>query len=220
MLSLIKKDLIVLRRMIIFAAGYSVFIFLAFSNPVFRPFIYIMGAVVIGYIFVLSVIQAEFKNNSDVILNSLPVSRKDIVSARFVSIFILTALALAILGSVGLILRVLPLPLEVPIITLRDALISLGLIVLMSALFLPAYHLTAGKWLQILNIIFFMVVFFAPATITQILVEHTDKAWALNLVEFHMNTPWLLPSLSAAVLALMLLLSFTLTLIIYRKRDF
>lgn len=220
MLSLIKKDLIVLRRMIIFAGGYSLFIFFAFNNPVFKPFLYIMGGVVIGYIFVLSALQAEFKNNSDVILNSLPVSRKDIVTARFLSIFVLAALALVILGSVGFLLRVLPFPLEVPIISLRDVLISLGLIVLMSVLFMPAYHFTSGKWLQIINIVFFMLIFFAPATIFQFLAEHTDKAWALNLVSLHMNRPWMFPSIAFVVLTLLLLLSYTSTLRIYQKRDF
>ncbi|MCG9969458.1 ABC-2 transporter permease [Pelotomaculum terephthalicicum JT] len=87
MLNLILKDILIQKRTIIFALLYGVFIFFAFSKPPFSQCIYSMGAMGISYILILTALQADFKNNTMVILNSLPVRRSEIVASKYLSMF-------------------------------------------------------------------------------------------------------------------------------------
>jgi len=218
LLSLIKKDFIVLKRTMLFGIAYSVFVFFAFSNPVFSQFTYIMGAVATGYIFSLTAIQAEFKNNTDVIINSLPVTRREVVTARYISLFILTAAAVAIVAAVGLALKLTPLPFNIRFINLQDAAVSIALVAFLNAFLIPIFYLTSGRWLQLVNIALFMVIFFAPSTLYQFFIEHKGSPGMSFVIDFAVRSPWILPLLGTAILLLLLATSFLFSLRIYLKK--
>ena len=81
---------------------FSIFLFIVFSSNDFRDFAYSMAAIGIAYITIIGIAQSEYKNNSDIIINSLPTTRREIVAAKYLSVVTCTVIALLIVGAVGI----------------------------------------------------------------------------------------------------------------------
>ncbi|MGI5920478.1 MAG: ABC-2 transporter permease [Syntrophomonadaceae bacterium] len=216
MYNLLRKDILVQKNSLWFCVGYSIFIFFAFSGPTFRPLIYVMGATVIAYVLVLSAIQAEFKNNSDLILLSFPVKRQQVVASKYIGVLIFTFIALAVIGLLGLILSFCPLPFPTRLINWTDAVITVISVMLLTSIYLPIYYKTAGRWVQIINAIVFMVIFFVPSSLVN-LASHQQILW---LEETASQNPWLLTVLALAIMGIIFYASYLISLRIYQRKDF
>ena len=219
MLNLLRKDILVQKHTIWFALGYSIFIFFAFSNKTFAPFVYIMGAVAISYVLILSAVQSELKNNSDLVLLSLPVKRQEVVAAKYLAILVFILLSLITMGIIGLIFMQSPLPFPTRLINWQDAAITLVSVILMTSIYLPAYYKLGGKWLQVINIVLFMIIFFAPSTIVGYLNAHQQDQGVQWLVQTVVQNPYLASWLGIICVAGLMLISFLISLNIYRKQD-
>ncbi|HEX3010963.1 MAG TPA: ABC-2 transporter permease [Syntrophomonadaceae bacterium] len=220
MFNLIRKDLLAQKHYLWFALGYSVFVFLAFSKPIFLPFVYIMGSVAIAYVMVLSAIQTEYINKSDIVLLSLPVQRREVVISKYLAIFLFTFAALAFMATVGLAIKLSPLPFTVRLIQWQDIVITIISVMLMAAIYFPLYYKVEGKWVQALNIIVFMLLFFAPANIINYLSQNQHSNWVTVLLQISSQRPWLIPLLGVVIGLVILAVSLVISLRIYERKDF
>jgi ABC-type transport system involved in multi-copper enzyme maturation permease subunit len=208
------------KKILWFGFAYSIFLFMVFSNPIFRDFVYIMTAFGISYIAIIGAIQTEYKNNSDIVLNSLPISRREIVLSKYLTIFVFAGIALLIVAIIGLFFHLAPLPFEHRLININDILITLISVLLLSAVSLPAYFKTGAQWLRVINIIVFMLIFFAPAQIARYVLENQHQPGLQKLIDLAQQNPWLLAVSSLVTLLVLLLLSYLLAVRIYSRRDF
>lgn len=64
-----------------------------------------MGPVAISYMLVLSANANDEKNKSEIILNSLPISRSKIVFAKYLAVAVYIVLGLLLSGAVGAVLK-------------------------------------------------------------------------------------------------------------------
>lgn len=214
---LIKKELIVQKKMLLFGLFYAVFLFFVFANPAFQEFTYSMAAFGIAYITVIGVAQAEYKNNSDVIINSLPVTRREVVAAKYMSILTFTIIALLLVGLVGSLFHFLIPVLNYRLINTADVFTTAVSIILLAAISLPIYFKTSAQWTRVVNVVVFLVIFFAPAQLAGYMVQNGQQPWASSLA---VSQNWQLCLSGLIVLMVILLLSYFISLRIYLHKDF
>lgn len=217
---LIKKELILQKKMLLFGMGYSIFLFIVFSNPIFQEFTYTMAAFGISYITIIGIAQAEHKNNSDMVINSLPITRREIVAAKYLSIMAAIAAALVIVSLVGLVFHQFAPPFNYRLITGKDVFTTFVSVLLLSALSLPIYFKTGAQWVRMVNVVIFLIIFFAPVQIAGFIIKNQQVPWIQNLIIISRDQLWL-PVVGGSVFMLILLLaSYFISLRIYKKKDF
>lgn len=217
---LIKKELIVQKKLLLFGLFYAAFLFFVLSNPVFREFNYSMAASGIAYITLIGVAQAEYKNNSDIIINSLPLTRRVVVAAKYLSILAFTIIALLLVGAVGLIFHFLLPVLNHRLLNTFDIITTTVSITLLAAVSLPIYFKTSAQWTRVVNVVIFLIIFFAPAQLIGYLAQNGQDPWVGSPVGLAGNQNWLLSLTGLAVLMVILFISYFISLRIYLNKDF
>ena len=92
MVKLVWKDLLILKRYLWVAPLYGIFAFFAFRT---MPDGGLSAATVaVTYMFMLQSITQDDKNMSEIMLNSLPLRRRDIVLAKYLSVFLYASLGI------------------------------------------------------------------------------------------------------------------------------
>jgi ABC-type transport system involved in multi-copper enzyme maturation permease subunit len=219
--SLILKDILLQKKAVLFTIGYSLFILIAFQNPVFSEAAYIMGAVASGYMFILGACAYDEKNKSDIVLNSLPVKRAAIVRAKYAGVLVFTAIALLIIGLMGAVMKGIGLPVPQRYIGWPDmagAFASLGLL---ASLYYPFAFRFGYIKSRMFNLVLFMLVFFSPAVLSEYLKKQYSRENLEQAVVRLVALPdWLVGlGLVLAVLAL-LQVSLLLSIRFYKQREF
>lgn len=220
MLSLIYKDIILQKKMFLFALGYAVFLFFAFRTPEFVNGVYVMGSFAIAYLFLLTSVAWDDKNKSEIILNSLPVRREDIVKAKYLFVLVSAALGIAIMGVTGLILKKFGLATHASYLGWPDALESLTSVAFLSAIYLPFYYRFGSIYMKIINVVIFMLVFFLPSFILGYVREHPDQRLVAHTLRILATTPeWLLILTVCALVFGLMAGSMLIAIRVYRKKD-
>jgi ABC-type transport system involved in multi-copper enzyme maturation permease subunit len=179
-----------------------------------------MGGMAITYMLLLSAIQNEYKNNTNMVINSLPVSRREVVTAKYLSVIVFTLLGTAVIGVIGAVVVALPLPFHHRYLNLRDIVIIMSSSMLMTACILPFYFKTGGKNMQMFTIVLFLVFFFAPAQIAGLMSKSRDASWVIGVTQLLTGNAWLASVAALAALIILFLVSMRLTIGIYEGKDF
>ncbi|AYO31493.1 ABC-2 transporter permease [Biomaibacter acetigenes] len=108
MFNLVLKDFLIQKKTFLIAFVYSVFFFIVFRGNVFKDFVYIMGSVAIGYIYIMYTVNLDEKNKSYLIINSLPVTRRQVVMSRYLFYIAVIFIGILIMSLVGMILKTVP----------------------------------------------------------------------------------------------------------------
>lgn len=221
MLKLVLKDLLIQKRTFGFSLLYTVFIIFVFNQPVIAHSVYILGSVAIAYMLVLTAIGYDEKNKSDILLLSLPVKRKDIVNAKYLSIFAFCITALAITGLIGASMKLAGLPLSIRFINGADVLAVFTSISILCALYYPFYFKFGSMYMRIINMLFFMAVFFLPNLLIKYFMNNFTQEEVINFI---VNADQYITMTTTGgimlLLCLMLFLSYLLSLKIYTKKEF
>lgn len=221
MLQLIYKDILLQKKMALFALGYSIFILIAFQNPVFGTTYYIIGAMAISYMFLLGACAYEEKNKSEVFLNSLPLTRDDIVKARYLSVFVFMFLALTTIGGLGAVMKLAQLPFPPHYLSLVDILAVSVSLFLLSSIYLPVFFKFGYIQSRLLNIVFFLLFFFAPNLLIQFVHENIEKPYIKQIMMFiNQMSVAAFCILTISFVLLLMYLSYLISLKVYRQREF
>lgn len=223
MLKLIEKEFILQKKMIWFGALYSVFLLLVFHgahDSNLSEVAYIMASFGMAYIMIIGAAQAEYKNQTDLVLNSLPLTRPEIVRGKYLSVIVFTAVALAMVGAVGAGLHLLPGPFGYRLLNLNDIAATLISVLFLAAISLPAYFISGARWIQVVNMFIFMFIFFAPAQIVEYMAKNSHRHLAPGLAELVRSQPGLLSVSAIVVMLLLFFISYLISLWIYLRKDF
>lgn len=221
MFKLLLKDLLVLKSSIIWAMTYLLAIIVIFSmTPPFDKFIYIMAGYGATYILIMGALMAEFKNNSAILLNSLPVKRHEIILSKYLTVLVLTLLVLAVAAILGLIVNLLPLPLSIRLMSGMDAVIVLLMAALTLTIVMPVNLIFSNQAARVAIVMVFMLLFFAPVWIKGFIMDKRQAEWAQVLINTAVSQPVVLLAAGAGLLLLLLALSLIISLRWYEARDF
>ncbi|HVJ48561.1 ABC-2 transporter permease [Desulfitobacterium sp.] len=219
MLNLILKDLILNKKYLGYVLVYGIFLLIAFQALPGGQFIAI--TVGIGYILMINATAYDDKNNFEIILNSLPISRSKIVYAKYLSILLYTALAIVSYLLAAFIIQIFHLAIYVSPLTplgVINALFTLGL---MSGVYYPLYFKIGYLKSNLIRTLVFMLFFFAPLFLSGYLQSKPKNPLLRSLLET-------INSLSSTQLSLIFLfltmifigISLVLSLRFYERREF
>lgn len=221
MLKLIIKDFLLQKKMLYFNLAYSLFVLIVFNNSTFSSTVYIMGAVAVAYMCILGASAYDDKNKSDVILNSLPIKRKQIVEAKYFGVMAFAVLSIFTIGILGAVMKGIGLPFPERYISFTDIVGALVSLSLLSSLYFPFYFRFGYITSRIFNVIFFMVVFFAPPLMIDFLKQRYNKETIEQALTALSGQPdWLIGGILVVLAFILMFCSYSISHKFYQRREF
>lgn len=214
MINLLIKDFLVQKKTLAIAILYiiSMLIFLqGFNN---NGAVFLAGIPTVAYLFWVTAFQSDEKNKSEQIISSLPVTRREIVIAKYLSTIFYLVIGIIILLLVVVVVKTLGIQASIPLISIENIYKSvLSMLILASVNFPPIfkYGLKRGK---IYNVITYMAFFFMMINLKNILLK------SQNLQQYIQNRQMLVTYVVTLVTVLILIISVTLSIKIYENKDF
>lgn len=152
MLNLLRKDFIALRSSLWTIGLYLIVFSLAFI-PNLEMSMYFVG-IYTAFGSVILATMIDIKNHNHNFLVTLPVSRKNIVQAKYVSAILYTLFG--VLASFGIHWLVnLNFPeLNKPSYTFMDIMVSIGMVMVLVSIYMPLFYALSKKGAGIINAIF------------------------------------------------------------------
>ncbi|EYE89012.1 hypothetical protein Q428_04720 [Fervidicella metallireducens AeB] len=165
MLNLILKDILIQKKSLFIGFVYSLFVFLIFKTNTFpqENGKFIFGAVSIAYIFATYSIEYDEKNNCHWILNSLPLRRKEIVLAKYISLVIYNVIGISMMLITGRILSIIGFNLGNYVVDLKSILYVFQSTFLAFSFFYPIYFKISYSKTRYINTIVYLTVVFLPS---------------------------------------------------------
>ena len=219
MFNLILKDLLVQKKSILFAFGYCFFLVFAFQGLEGTAPVTATTAVV--YLLIQYSFAHEDKNKSEIMLNSLPISRKDIVLAKYLSIFLYITLAMVAYMLATLLVIAMKIPVKVQFISLQDFTTTLFVVSLMASFYLPVIFKFGYLKAKIFNMLIFLLFFFIPMAIIALYRSSKPASPVQNALNDTAGWPqWQIASLIIGISLLFICVSYLISVRIYNNREF
>lgn len=220
MSKLVWKDLLVLKKQMYWSVLYLLIIILGFSiSTPLDDFIYIMGGYGASYVLIMGALMAESKSQIDIFLNSLPVTRYEIILSKYLSGIALILLILGAAGILGLIINWLPLPLNIAYLSAMDAGVVLLMAAFTLAVVIPLNMKFGNQGARITMVLLFLLLFFAPVWSKDYLVNRQTE-WGQVLTKIGLLKPEALLATASGLILFLLGLSLLISLQMYKNRDF
>ncbi|MCG8643261.1 MAG: ABC-2 transporter permease, partial [Desulfobacterales bacterium] len=160
MFNLIKKEFFIQKRNLLVAFLYSIFAMFVFQN--FESGAFIISGVAITYILFMNASFLDEKSRTEIVINSLPIDRKDVVLAKYLSVIVFTIYAIVAYWIASFILKLLALPITIQSVSLKGIITIIFLVGLMHSLYIPLNFRFGYSKLRIITTFLFMAMLFAP----------------------------------------------------------
>lgn len=224
MFSLILKDIILQKKVILFNLIYGVILFFAFQSPTFAPTLYVMGSTLIAYTLIMGACAYDGKSNIDILFNSLPMKRSNIVAARYISTLVFVLIGLIIMGGEGFIMKFLGFSAPPRLINVEDVvgvMISLGILV---SLYFPVFFKFGYIKSKVFNLVIFFI-FFALPPLAINLYKGTISSVSRETIEaififIEKQPSWLLLLVTASIFLLVIFISYCISCRVYKRKEF
>lgn len=221
MINLILKDILIQKKTFLYAFFYGIFAIIAFNGTTGARGAYMFGGIAIAYLMIIYSNGYDEKNKSEIILNSLPVNRDSIVTAKYAAVLLFFLLGVFITGISGAVITALNIIQDMRFIKLSDVLgifISVGL---MYSVYYPLYFKFGSLKLKIFNIVLFMLFLFVPNIIVSWIQENPNNSIVLKFLSMiERNPAWMLQMFTAIVIMIVLIISMEISIKIYRNKEF
>jgi len=208
MLHLIKKDFLIQKKSIIFSL--FIMVFFSFTLESLGSAALAVSVLSICYMLVYGAGAQEDKTGSDRLLISLPIRKETIVLSKYVSVYVFAAYALLINVLIRLAAHALQIPNFGYPITIEGILGTVAAVTLIFSLSFPMIFKLGYQKSRMAN---FVLLFAAAFGVTYLLQQFPNGEAPQMIAEY--ETAFLV-----AGLALLLVLSFCLSLYFYRNREF
>ena len=218
MYNLVLKDLLIQKKNLLFGAAYTVFFILFMQHIGFVVFP--TALTILSYMLVGTACANDDKNKADVMLNSLPIKRSNIVFAKYISIFIYTTLGIIIYLAAITLISLIGLPIHIYPISVEGLAGALFSIILLNSIYFPFYFKYGYIKSRFLNYFLFFTFFFGSMSMVGFITKHRNTFWVKNISYFFnsLNNIEILVLTVGSILVI-LALSFEISLKVYKNRD-
>jgi len=219
MISLIKKDLKLSVKINIFAVFYALFVSasgLINGNPFVANILYVLSIIMFTFITVLYVNGYDDKYKSEIILNSFPIDRRDIIRGKYISLIIFILISSgAIIIFTNMLPRILSKEGKVGA-NIYTLIIAANILLLFYSIYYPFYFKIGGG-LKTFNTILWLLLVIGP----NLLVKAFKALDQKGLLEKLMNIDFDKINLYMLVISLIIYyLSLQMSKKIYMKKEF
>ncbi|UFJ41534.1 ABC-2 transporter permease [Brevibacillus humidisoli] len=172
--------------------------------PIYLPIIF-------GCVFIFGNSFQEYKNNSEVLVNSLPVSRPQIVASKYLASLLFGAVVTSFAAVLNMLLPVFA------VYEMLHIVLSISLIGLFAAVYFPLYYLLGPRFIQY----GFLALMLLCITVLPMVVNLGVKNgfWGLAAV-FEQVSPALLSLAFLGVATVLLLVSWVISVRLYLRKEF
>ncbi|GGP13045.1 ABC-2 transporter permease [Oceanobacillus neutriphilus] len=203
MFNLIKKDLIIQKGELLVSVAIIV-LYAIFARQLSPFFIFLVASIFLP----LNAYINEEKTKINILWNSLPYTRREIVAAKYVGAALFMVLSI---GVAGIILYIFNYS-----YTIRDMAIGAGLFFIFAAFTFPLFYILKPGYIGTAIMIGFLVFSFVLSSIVPFLTENLTV-----IIHFLTSLSSLTLYLSGAIIAISLyLLSWTISQFVYQRKVF
>lgn len=218
MFSMIYKDILLARKMFLVSLIWVLFAIFAVSKTGWQ---YLGVCVAIPYLFIMRACAYDEKNRAERMLNSLPISRSQIVFAKYLAIFIYLAYSIILYALVRTVLITAGVPIPIAPVRLTETIIAIFTLGIMNAIYYPLFFKLGYIKSNYVNLFMFFSFFFGPGLVVQFTKKHVNTAWLGNLINFaQTSSPAELELWTLIITLIILLCSYMVSVKIYKKREF
>lgn len=221
MYNLILKDVFHIKRYLWVAPAYAIFAMIALHSM--KGVVLTASTVGIAYTFMLQACNRDDKNKSDLMLNSLPLLRRDIVLAKYFSIFIYAAVGMVSYYLVWAIMK--GLGMQVSEITLLGLVGTLACVVTLSSIYFPLYFKLGYMKSNMFGMMIFFLFFFGPSLAARFVADFVvGTEFGKYIISFfagiNRQSVWSVPVLLLLMILVVMLVSYRISLRYYANREF
>lgn len=219
MYNLILKDILIQKKMILLSFLYVVFFIIAMQGA--GLVIYPMAVTALTYMLVLTSCAYDDKNKADVMLNSLPLKRYNIVLAKYLSIFVYIAIGTIVYYVTTTLVYLTGLPVKTSPISLEGLAGTVLSIIFLNSIYYPFYFKLGYVKSRFVSLILFFSVFFGLTNALTYIYANRDVAWVKSIEKYLQpkSDIEIMAIISGFVLVIWAA-SFLLSLKAYQNRDF
>ncbi len=204
MFNLIWKDLFIQKKLILlYLAIIGLYFWL--GTPLFWL------AFITSISFIMNAFYYDEKDNINILLNSLPYTRKQIVTSKYIGAIIFTALFIGVIAGGSFIINGMESP-----FSWKGVLQTFGLVMAWISLIFPFFYKFKQQYLVIGGIIFFVIAMLSFKAVIHLLKERFGEVvqWFIGLSDLQLY--------SSASLVILLLYggSWLLSMRIYERKVF
>lgn len=227
MFNLVWKDLLIIKRFLWYAPVYGLIMVFALSNM--NGGAIISGVTVgISYVLMLQACAQDDKNKSEIMLNCLPLYRRDIVLAKYLSIFFYAALGILSVFLGQSVVSVTGIPVHISKISLEGIASALIATIGLISIYYPVYFKLGYLRSNIVGMIMFFAAFFVFPLLGSLIrrvmmgIPYPALQAILRGLEGWLQTQadWQIASYLVLLALTIMLASFRLSLRFYTKREF
>lgn len=219
MYHLIKKDLLMQKKALVFALLYL--IFFTFTIAKNEPIGLTIGILVVTYMLALGSASVEDKNDSDIMLLSLPIKKKSIVLSKYLSVYMIATGVFLFNYLIHLTVDTFSIPLEVLPITYVGFAGAIIAVTIFSSISFPLIFKLGYTKSRIVNLVLFFGLVFLSAPALEAINKSENLVIKQWLVKFAFDSSNFEKTLIIMLpLLFILLISYKLSLIFYTNREF
>ncbi|MBS4534109.1 ABC-2 transporter permease [Clostridium sp. D2Q-14] len=219
MSSLIIKDILLIKRTILLGFIYMIFLVFAFQSLGSDAFI--SAVVALTYILLMTTLAYEEMNHSDIILNSLPIKRSNIVFSKYILTFIYSIISLLIYFIVVFVISTLNINVNVHYMNIMEIVWTLFYISVFSGIYLPIFFKFGYVKSKIFNVIVYVFIFSGASVISNIFLEDSKYFSVNSILKFFQNhTEFQISICLIGITLAIISVSYLISLYFYKNREF
>lgn len=218
MLNLLIKDILVQKKTFIGALFYLVFFVVAFQSLKMNMFTAAIVAFV--YLLVIGGFAYDDKSKSDIMLNSLPIKRENIVMSKYISLFVYIAIGTIAYIAVSFVISLLNTPIKTYPVTIELIVSAVLAVSLLNSISFPLIFKLGYVKAKVFNMIFFLTFLFGVPLLIDF-VSKADSEVTTAVGTFLLNQSDVAIASELLALSLVfLLISYGISVRLYKKREF
>lgn len=217
MINLIIKDIVIQKKNLLYAFFYTIFISICFFSSAGSIALYVVSPVIVTYLLITNAVNYDEKNKTEIIFNSLPLKRNDIVISKYISIFVFVIIGIIYSIIIGCVGKTTGLPMFSGSISLVDIFLILISVCIFGSIFFPPYFKFGYIKARIFNIMLFMMILFLP----MLFIDSPSNILVQKFNYFINSTSSLMRYSLALIIGLIIFISSVMISIqIYKNKEF
>jgi len=219
MFNLLAKDILLLRKQMVFGFLYIIFLLFIFKNVEYGAPAIAMS--VFTYLMVVTSCSYDDKNNSDVMLNCLPIRREKIVLTKYLSIFLYSALGAVTYALFTGVIKALQIPLKVYPMNVQGIVAGIIGVIFMFGIYFPVFFKYGYNKSRILSFLLFFLLFFGITFIIDTVKKAQDNYVLSGITDFLQSKGDSFISILIILAAILfIVLSYLMSVLFYKRREF
>ncbi len=181
----------------------------------------ILLAMVISYTLIMGTCAQEFKNTSDIFINSLPLKRSTIVKARYLTAFVFMFYALVVVAIIGVILNSIGFSISANYLGTYEIVGIVTSLILFISIYFPVYFKYGYLKSKLLNFILLFGTLLIPNLVVSLASDTELQEILSQICSFLFKlSSWEIISMLMGSVFIIMLISYFLSVRFYNKREF